>query len=77
MTRYLKIYAALWQNSVVREMGFKTNFLLWIVVEFLALVAPRKYVNINGPVMTAVFMISMLLGILAWIGLGYYLVFEV
>ena len=35
MTRYLKIYAALWQNSVVREMGFKTNFLLWIVVEFL------------------------------------------
>ncbi len=35
MTRYLKIYAALWQNSVVREMGFKTNFLLWIVVEAL------------------------------------------
>ena len=35
MTRYLKIYAALWQNSVVREMGFKTNFLLWIVVEGL------------------------------------------
>ena len=35
MTRYLKIYAALWQNSVVREMGFKANFLLWIVVEFL------------------------------------------
>ncbi len=35
MTRYLKIYGALWQNSVVREMGFKTNFLLWIVVEFL------------------------------------------
>lgn len=35
MTRYLKIYGALWQNSVVREMGFKTNFLLWILVEFL------------------------------------------
>lgn len=35
MTRYLKIYGALWQNSVVREMGFKTNFLLWIFVEFL------------------------------------------
>lgn len=35
MTRYLKIYAALWQNSVVREMGFKTNFVLWIFVEFL------------------------------------------
>jgi ABC-2 type transport system permease protein len=33
--RYANIYAALWQNSVVREMGFKTNFLLWIVVELL------------------------------------------
>ena len=33
--RYLSIYAALWRNSVVREMGFKSNFLLWIVVELL------------------------------------------
>lgn len=33
--RYLGIYAALWKNSVVREMGFKSNFLLWIVVELL------------------------------------------
>jgi ABC-2 type transport system permease protein len=33
--RYLGIYAALWRNSVVREMSFKTNFLLWIVVELL------------------------------------------
>jgi ABC-2 type transport system permease protein len=35
MTRYLSIYAALWKNSVVREMSFKTNFLLWVVVEML------------------------------------------
>ena len=35
MTRYLKLYGALWKNSVVREMGFKSNFLLWIVVEML------------------------------------------
>src|SRR5436189_3804767 len=35
LRRYLTIYAALWKNSVVREMGFKTNFLLWIVVEML------------------------------------------
>ncbi len=35
LRRYLLIYAALWKNSVVREMGFKANFLLWIVVEFL------------------------------------------
>jgi ABC-2 type transport system permease protein len=33
--RYATIYAALWQNSVVREMSFKSNFLLWIVVELL------------------------------------------
>lgn len=33
--RYWKIYAALWKNSVTREMSFKTNFLLWIVVELL------------------------------------------
>ena len=33
--RYLQIYAALWRNSVVREMGFKSNFILWIFVELL------------------------------------------
>ena len=32
---YAKIYAALWKNSVTREMNFKTNFLLWIFVELL------------------------------------------
>lgn len=32
---YAGIYAALWKNSVTREMSFKTNFLLWIFVEFL------------------------------------------
>lgn len=35
LRRYLAIYAELWRNSVVREMGFKTNFLLWILVELL------------------------------------------
>ena len=35
LKRYLIIYAALWKNSVVREMSFKGNFLLWIVVELL------------------------------------------
>lgn len=33
--RYWAIYSALWRNSVVREMSFKANFLLWIVVEML------------------------------------------
>jgi ABC-2 type transport system permease protein len=35
LRRYLGIYGALWRNSVVREMGFKANFVLWIVVELL------------------------------------------
>jgi ABC-2 type transport system permease protein len=35
LPRYLGIYAALWKNSVTREMIFKSNFLLWIVVELL------------------------------------------
>jgi ABC-2 type transport system permease protein len=33
--RYPALYLALWKNSVVREMQFKVNFLLWIVVELL------------------------------------------
>ena len=33
--RYLAIYAALWKTSVTREMSFKGNFILWIVVEVL------------------------------------------
>src|SRR5438270_4326355 len=35
VTRYLSIYAALWKNSVTREMIFKANFLMWIIVELL------------------------------------------
>ena len=33
--RYFALYAALWKNSVTREMAFKGNFILWIVVELL------------------------------------------
>ena len=35
VSRYLSVYAALWKNSVAREMSFKSNFLLWILVELL------------------------------------------
>jgi ABC-2 type transport system permease protein len=35
LKRYLQLYAALWKNSVVREMAFKGNFILWIFVELL------------------------------------------
>ncbi len=35
ITRYWRIYSALWRNSVAREMSFKGNFILWIIVEAL------------------------------------------
>ena|SRR5437867_5608284 len=35
LKRYAGIYAALWKNSVTRELMFKSNFLMWIVVELL------------------------------------------
>jgi ABC-2 type transport system permease protein len=35
LTRYATVYSALWKNSVAREMGFKSNFILWIIVELL------------------------------------------
>jgi len=33
--RYLSVYGALCRNSVMRDMQFKLNFLLWLVVEML------------------------------------------
>lgn len=44
--RYVTIYAALWRNSVVREMSFKTNFLMWIVVEMLWFVLQLAFVAV-------------------------------
>ena len=35
LKRHLTLYAALWKNSVAREMSFKGNFILWIFVELL------------------------------------------
>ncbi|HEY2328700.1 MAG TPA: ABC-2 family transporter protein [Verrucomicrobiae bacterium] len=35
LKRHLSLYAALWKNSVAREMSFKGNFILWILVEIL------------------------------------------
>src|SRR5690242_12425208 len=35
LKRYLALYAVLWRNSVTREMSFKGNFILWIIVELL------------------------------------------
>src|SRR6185312_8994031 len=33
--RYIEIYGIMLRNSLIREMSFKANFLLWMVVEVL------------------------------------------
>jgi ABC-2 type transport system permease protein len=44
--RYLGIYAMLWRNSLVREMTFKTNFILWIVVELCWFAMQLTFINV-------------------------------
>jgi ABC-2 type transport system permease protein len=46
LSRYATVYAALWKNSVAREMGFKSNFLLWIVVEMLWFALQLTFFNV-------------------------------
>lgn len=43
---YAGIYGAMWRNSVVREMSFKTNFLLWIFVEGLWFAMQLVFINV-------------------------------
>src|SRR5579862_2540655 len=35
MRRYLEVYWIMFRNSLIREMNFKVNFLLWMIVEIL------------------------------------------
>src|SRR3989442_3034653 len=35
MRRYIEIYAIMLRNSLIREMSFKANFILWMFVELL------------------------------------------
>src|SRR3954471_10878271 len=35
MRRYLEIYSIMLRNSLIREMNFKANFILWMIVEVL------------------------------------------
>src|SRR5213082_1132082 len=35
MRRYIEIYSIMLRNSLIREMSFKANFLVWMVVEIL------------------------------------------
>jgi ABC-2 type transport system permease protein len=44
--RYASVYAALWKNSVTREMTFKANFLLWILVELLWFALQLSFIGV-------------------------------
>lgn len=44
--RYLRIYVALLRNSLTREMSFKSNFLLWIVVELLWFALQLSFIGV-------------------------------
>jgi ABC-2 type transport system permease protein len=44
--RYVGIYTTLWRNSLVREMTFKTNFVLWIFVELLWFVLQLSFISV-------------------------------
>jgi ABC-2 type transport system permease protein len=44
--RHLAIYAMLWRNSIVREMSFKTNFILWIIVELCWFALQLTFINV-------------------------------
>src|SRR5688572_18439315 len=46
LKHYSAIYGMLWRNSVVREMSFKTNFILWIFVELLWFALQLTFINV-------------------------------
>ncbi len=46
LKRYLAVYLALLKNSVTREMIFKSNFLLWIVVELLWFALQLSFIGV-------------------------------
>jgi len=46
MRRYLEIYWLMIRNSLIREMNFKANFLLWMVVEFLWFVGQIVFLEV-------------------------------
>lgn len=46
MSRYFEIYWLMIRNSLIREMNFKANFLLWMVVEFLWFVGQIVFLEV-------------------------------
>ncbi|SJZ45800.1 hypothetical protein SAMN02745126_01145 [Enhydrobacter aerosaccus] len=50
------------------------GFPFWLLVELLAVAAPNMLLNVRGTWLAAIFTLSMMLGIVAWIALAYSLV---
>ena len=46
MNRYLHIYRLTARNSLIREMNFKLNFLLWMVVELLWFLGQLAFIEV-------------------------------
>lgn len=46
MNRYLSIYRLTVRNSLIREMNFKLNFLLWMVVELLWFLGQLAFIEV-------------------------------
>ncbi len=46
MRRYFEIYQMLFRNSLIREMNFKANFLLWMAVELLWFVGQIFFIEV-------------------------------
>ena len=44
--RYAEIYWLMIRNSLIREMNFKANFMLWMVVEFLWFVGQIVFLEV-------------------------------
>src|ERR1044072_6994402 len=44
--RYASIYVQLWNKFLAREMGFKSNFILWIIVELLWFALQLAFFNV-------------------------------
>src|SRR5215831_16142989 len=46
LQKYLSVYAVMLRNSLIREMSFKLNFLLWMVVEALWFVGQLVFIEV-------------------------------
>jgi ABC-2 type transport system permease protein len=46
ISHYLAVYQVMLRNSLIREMNFKVNFLLWLVVESLWFVGQLIFINV-------------------------------